>query len=374
MKKITYLLAGAALLAACQSQPSYKINVTLPADSRIADSTLVYLKIDDGTRMGKILDSAFVANRAFTFEGVADSIQPAFALFMEPNNPRPVDGFDFYLESGNLNVTVEGEKYIVSGTPMNDIFTAFQKQMAELQKPVMDAYQAMQDTTLSEDERKAKLEAFHALRSEVGAKMEEATKTFIQANIGNAVGHDFFCNSYDSFTAEEQDQLLAALPANLANTKAIQRVKTNIEAERKTAVGQKFIDFGMKTPDGKDLKLSDIVSKNKVTLVDFWASWCGPCRAEMPNVVKAYKDFKAKGLEIVGVSLDSDGEAWKQSIKELKMTWPQMSDLKGWQCEGAALYNVRGIPATVLIAQDGTIIAKNLRGEELGNKLTEILK
>ena len=109
-------------------------------------------------------------------------------------------------------------------------------------------------------------------------------------------------------------------------------------------------------------------------MVDFWASWCGPCRGEMPNVIKAYNEFKDKGFAIVGVSLDSKADAWKKAIKDLGIPWAQMSDLKGWQCAGAALYNVRAIPATVLIDQSGKIIAKDLRGEELIAKLKELLK
>ena len=122
------------------------------------------------------------------------------------------------------------------------------------------------------------------------------------------------------------------------------------------------------------LKISDVVSKNKYTLIDFWASWCGPCRREMPNVVAAYKEYNKKGFGIVGVSLDSDAEAWKKAIKDMGMTWDHMSDVKGWQCEGAALYGVNSIPATVLVAQDGTIIARNLRGEAIKEKLAELLK
>lgn len=141
-----------------------------------------------------------------------------------------------------------------------------------------------------------------------------------------------------------------------------------------TAVGQKFTDFEMQTPEGENVKLSDYVGKGKVVLVDFWASWCGPCRREMPNLVEAYAKYKNKNFEIVGVSLDQSGESWKEAIGKLNITWPQMSDLKYWNCEGAKLYAVSSIPHTVLIDGEGTIIARGLHGDELQQKLAEVIK
>ena len=135
-----------------------------------------------------------------------------------------------------------------------------------------------------------------------------------------------------------------------------------------------FVDFEMQTPEGKTVKLSDYVGKGKVVLVDFWASWCGPCRREMPNLVETYAKYKGKNFEIVGVSLDQDGAAWKEAIKKLDMTWPQMSDLKFWQSEGAQLYAVNSIPHTVLIDGSGKIIARGLHGEELQAKIAEAVK
>lgn len=138
--------------------------------------------------------------------------------------------------------------------------------------------------------------------------------------------------------------------------------------------GIQYIDFGMEDPDGKPIKVSDFVGKNKYTLIDFWASWCGPCHAEMPTVSRAYDEFRSKGLEIIGVSLDNNKSDWMKGISDLKMTWPQMSDLKGWECAGAQLYGVRAIPANVLVDQKGRIVAQNLRGENLIQKLSELLK
>ena len=146
--------------------------------------------------------------------------------------------------------------------------------------------------------------------------------------------------------------------------------KNNTEAAQDNA--PQYIDFEMNTPNGAPIKVSDYVSKNKYTLIDFWASWCGPCHAEMPMVVRAYEDFHSKGLEIIGVSLDSNKGDWVKAIGELNMSWPQMSDLKGWESAGAQLYHVHAIPTNVLVDQQGRIVAKDLRGEALLQKLADL--
>ena len=137
--------------------------------------------------------------------------------------------------------------------------------------------------------------------------------------------------------------------------------------------GVQYIDIELPNPMGRMIKVSDYVSQNKYTLIDFWASWCGPCRAEMSTVVKAYSDYHGKGLEVIGVSLDNDKDAWMNAISQLNMPWPQMSDLKGWDCAGAKAYNVMAIPSNVLVDQQGNIVAKDLRGDDLLNKMAELL-
>jgi len=143
-------------------------------------------------------------------------------------------------------------------------------------------------------------------------------------------------------------------------------------AENKLAVESEAPDFKLKTPDGKLVSLSSL--KGKFVLIDFWASWCAPCRQENPNMVKLYKEYKDKDFTILGVSLDKDKDSWINAIKTDKLIWTQISDLKYWDSPVVKLYNVQSIPYSILIDEEGKIIAKGLRGEELAKKIKEVVK
>ena len=150
------------------------------------------------------------------------------------------------------------------------------------------------------------------------------------------------------------------------------KIVANYVAEQeRVAIGALAPDFEITTPDGERVSLYSL--KGKVKLIDFWASWCGPCRQENPNVVKIYNRFRGKGLEILGISLDSDKDEWVEAIRKDGLIWKHGSDLKGWESSVAQLYKVRSVPSTILLDGDNRIVAKNLRGEELGKKIEELL-
>ena len=139
-------------------------------------------------------------------------------------------------------------------------------------------------------------------------------------------------------------------------------------------IGKRFMDVRAEDPDGHLHRLSEYAGKGKWVLVDFWASWCGPCKAEMPNVVAAYKNYHDKGFDIVGLSFDRDKEPWVAAITEWEMPWIHLSDLKYWKSIASDVYNVNSIPDNLLIDPEGTVVARGLRGEELEAKLAEVIK
>lgn len=364
MKNFVYLFAAGTLaLAACSSDPAYKISGTVEG---IADGETIYLQEAKGRELIK-LDSAVVANGAFTFIGRQDAAVNRYITYTPAEGKRIMA--DFFLENGNITVAL-GEESKIAGTPNNDIYQAYKTESAALNKEIKAMYEKGKAEDMT-DEQKAEMEkTLEGLYN----KQNDLIYNTIDANITNPVGiHLWPGNSY-SMELEQLQALAAKVPAEYQSNERIAKLLQRIEVLAKTAVGQKFTDFTLPDPEGNPVKLSDIIAKNKYTLIDFWASWCGPCRREMPNVIAAYNEYNKKGFGIVGVSLDSDAEAWKKAIKEMGMTWDHMSDVKGWQCEGAALYGVNSIPATVLVAQDGTIIERNLRGEAIKEKLAELLK
>ncbi len=172
--------------------------------------------------------------------------------------------------------------------------------------------------------------------------------------------------------ASEIQKNITVFTPEIQNTPYVENLKNYVVTLEKLSIGRKAPDFTLDNTDGKPVQFSSQLGK--YVLLDFWASWCGPCRKENPNVVKAYQTYKDKGFDVFGVSLDKEKEPWLKAIEKDNLTWTHVSDLLYWQSAPAALYGVRAIPANYLIDPNGVIIAKNLKGEDLQNKLAEIFK
>lgn len=366
MKKFLFLSAIAIALVACQNKSEYTIHGNV--NNNVYEGQQVYLEKWTDSIMIKV-DSTNVVNGEFTIKGNSENSTLRFLTLGDQENR---DRTMIMVEPGVINITYDSTFHI-SGSALNDEFADFnlkQKELTTKIRSLSDQYNAaMVDGTMSESLDTELTSAYEAVAEE--AKV--LNYNFIKHNIDNELGQYLFMTSSEMFDADQQKEILAMTSEDYKAKKNIKRIVDRLEASEAVAIGNDFVDFTMKNPEGEYVSLSDYVGKDKYVFVDFWASWCGPCRDEMPNVVNAYNKYKNKGLEVVGVSLDNDYDKWTQGIEDLNMAWPQMSDLKLWESSVVGLYAIQSIPHTVLLDKEGKIIAKNLRGEMLDAKLAELM-
>jgi len=374
MKKIGLFLSAAALLmASCADKDAYTVTGTV-AGGEVNGSEVYLQELNEDGRGFTNVDTAKVENGTFTFKGVIPGEKPAIRFISIAGAPakiaRPAL---FILEPGNISVSIDSVS-TVKGTPLNGDYQVFASKRDEINNKIRSIsvrYSELSAKGEFTPEMETKLnEEFESYSKEMSGVLFDYTK----ANITNPVGEFFFKSAGNSFDEVQLKELLSLATPQFKEDKAVQQLEKYLLALEGSAIGKQFIDVKGNTPEGQPVALSDYAGKGKVVLIDFWASWCGPCIKEMPTVVAAYKKYKSKGLEIVGISLDTDKAAWEKSIKDLGITWPQMSDLKGWESELSQPYAVRGIPHTVLLDKDGKILLKDLRGEDLLKKLDELLK
>lgn len=334
------------------------------------DGTKVYIAEMQGYFSFIPSDSTLVKDGKYEMKG--QQKQPALRFVMATVDKGDPLMAQFILENTpiTINLTKDPKMTVVIGGRDNELWTEFNKREEANNSTIEPVWKIATDSTKTQverDEAQKKVDEFNKVQN-------AAHIQFLIDNIPSGVSSVLLGYYYATLDEATLTKILALMKEKCPNDEVYLEIAKEREVNKKTGVGAQYTDIALNTPEGKLIRVSDFVTKNKVTMIDFWASWCGPCRQEMPNVIKAYNEYKDKGFAVVGVSLDSDKEAWKGAIQKLGIPWAQMSDLKGWQSAGAALYNVRSIPATILIDQNGKIIAKDLRGEELEAKLKEILK
>jgi len=370
-KNLILLVLVLFAVTACKQKPQYEIKGTI-ADE-LPDSTYVYLKANGKqVRTAPAIDSTVAVNNTFTFTGSVE-IPDVYYLFI--NNRATI----VFLENAPIEVTIDPEdpdNSKATGSTLNDLYNSylesidkFKSKLQALENRFREAMDASPDGKISpEFEEEVSMEYQEIMEEQKAYQIQ-----FLNENPNNAVAACILQQISYYLTTEELDEQLNKFDAANSQLYSVIMLREYVETQKKTAVGQPFVDIKLSDTEGNPIALSDYAGKGKYVLVDFWASWCGPCRGENPNVVALYDRYKDKGFEIVGVSLDQDKDAWLKGIKDDGITWPQMSDLKYWDSEGAKLYSVRSIPATVLIDKDGIIIARDLRGEELDNKVAELI-
>lgn len=376
MKKIIFLAASAILLSACNvNKPGYTItgSVSNPA----LDGEYVYL-YEYGIPQALPMDSVTVEKGMFLMKGEQSEPQLCILTFSDDvtrtvnKAPGEEDIFTtvFVLENGNLKATLDSTSS-VTGTPENNDLKAHKESIKKLNGQKSELIKKSRNFKDLGEEDKAEIKKLY----DVYIKQRlELAKNYIESHLHKLSGGYIFGQYVDFMGGDIQHKTLQKADSTFKSAPGIAKICKKLNTHQKVCAGNKFTDFSMKSADGTTKKLSEFAGNGKdYVLVDFWASWCPPCRKDMPELVALYKMYNNKGLEIVGVSLDENQASWMKGIKDMDMTWPQLSDLKGWNNEAALLYGIKSIPQTMLIAPDGTIVAWGLSGDALKDKLKELI-
>lgn len=363
MRNLLSSLFLAIIFLSCQTtRDEFSIKGTIAG----VDTGKVYLqKVVDGRPQS--IDTADVVDGTFSFSGKMELPDIRVIRLNEQD-------YIAQLFLDNSKVTVAAKKDSmqaakITGSPSQDLFHTYLTELESVNKEMaalQDRYQKAMASQNMDEIKKVQID-YQAIMD----NMKIYTKNFVKEHKTSVVAaYITLVQLSNQIESAELDSIVNGFPQEISKSEYVVKVKELADGLRKTAIGKQAPDFTMNDPMGKPIQLSSL--KGKVVMIDFWASWCGPCRQENPNVVKLYQQYHDKGFEILGVSLDRSKEDWQKAIKDDQLSWLHVSDLQYWQNNAAQLYSVNAIPQTYLLDKDGKIIAKGLRSEELAAKLSEL--
>ena len=376
MKKIKFFILATAFPLLANAQQHYTITGQV---GKLDKPAKAYLLLREEKQ--DILDSVYMDKGKFKFEGTIPSPMDAYIRVKHDNVPDDhtkkiiFDTKGFLIEGTHINFSAKDsiKHAVITGSPLNEE----NERITKMLKPIYDKYEKLNEEYNSKsaaDQKDRKyIQSLEERAAAIDKEVFVAKMDYIKKNPDTYMSL-MALNSLlkPGFDAVEMEKVFNSLSEPVRHALLAEDVKERIQTTKKTQEGVEAPDFTQKDVDGNAVKLSDY--RGKYVLIDFWASWCAPCRRENPNLVKAYERFKNKGFEILGVSLDEakNKDKWLKAIETDKLTWKQVSDLKGWSNEAATLYNVKAIPMNFLVDPQGKIVAKELRGDKLEEKLVAI--
>jgi len=360
IKTIMGLAAAALTMTACSSN-SFKVKGV--AEGFDEGDTLLVMNDSPVP-----LDTIIIKDGKFEWAGEVDSVFVCSVI-----STNKMASAMFFREPGTINLLLSATgKSEVSGTKANDALQELNNVQLQFQQKAESLVSKLYADTLEEAQKKDIYSQYEALQKEMGQSFADMAKK----NTDNELGYFLLTQlAYsDVFAKDDLNATIAKLPAEYQQRQAIKDIQKMLEASFSTEEGDRIKDFKMQSPEGNEVNIMDFVKANKITVLDFWASWCQPCREEMPVMKQILADNQVKGFGIVGISLDDNMEAWTACIQELELSWPQMSDLQGGMSTVARSFGVQAIPFTAVVDQNGKILKKGLRGEELAQFVAEQLK
>lgn len=369
MRKImSGLIAGLLMYACAPKETTYTINGVW----KDGDGKVVYLKKNLGDKKYEILDSAVVTGGVFKMQKPLGDVDERILQVNGMTHIVILDSVPLQVNCETVKKTVKGKevetvKTEINGSIEQDIF----KTMMDAQRNEMlimlgfsfmgkeaQANPGMQDTLI---------QMYTAVKAKTVHTIDSLVTNYPDSYAVALIINNFVAKQRG---LAEVEKMYEGLTPRIKNAYLGRKLKTTIENMKKIAIGSVAPDFTLQAPDGKEVSLSDYRGKN--ILLDFWASWCGPCLREVPNVKKVYDEYHPQGFEILSVSLDDKKDNWVNAIAKHDLNWGHVSSLKGWQCPVVKQYSISGVPAMFLIDKEGKIIATGLRGEELAQKVSAL--